>query len=119
MGGFVLYHADLIPAVGDAFDLIAANLPYIPSQDLDGLKVVKCEPRLALDGGPDGLRLIEKLLDQLPRWLAAGGLALLEIEARQGAALKAAALARFPYAAVDVLADLAGFDRLISIQSRE
>ena len=45
------------------FDLILANLPYIPSGDIDGLPVAASfEPRLALDGGPDGLALVRRLL---------------------------------------------------------
>ncbi len=74
--------ADLLPGVTRPFDLICANLPYISTRTLESLTVGKWEPSLALDGGPDGLRLIERLLDQIPAKLAPGGLILLEIEAR-------------------------------------
>ncbi len=97
-----------------SFNIIAANLPYIPSADLDTLAVAKHEPRLALDGGPDGLSLIRRLLTDAPKVLAPGGTIMLEIEYRQG---EAAALAReaFPDARVEVHKDLAGLDRVVEI----
>ena len=67
-----------------SFDLILTNLPYIPSETLQGLEVFGKEPTLALDGGPDGMDLIRRLLAQSKRWLASGGTILLEIENRQG-----------------------------------
>jgi release factor glutamine methyltransferase len=82
---------------------------------VDGLDVARCEPRGALDGGTDGLALIRELLAQLPSRLAPGGLALLEIEYRQGAAAAALARSAFPGAQVRVLPDLAGLDRVVEI----
>jgi release factor glutamine methyltransferase len=94
-------------------DLLMANLPYIPSADVSTLPVAAHEPRLALDGGEDGLRLIERLLAQARRIIRPGGLILLEIEAQQGAAAAALAQASFPTARVDVLRDYAGLDRIV------
>jgi release factor glutamine methyltransferase len=96
--------------------LIAANLPYIPSADLDSLAVAKYEPRLALDGGPDGLDLIRRLLFQAPFALAEDGLLLMEIGAGQGEPVSELARAAFPDAAVRVLADYAGHDRVVWVQ---
>lgn len=64
------------------FDLIVANLPYIPSARMEKLpeSVKNYEPRLALDGGKDGLVLIKKLLKQLPQRLDKNGVAILEID---------------------------------------
>jgi release factor glutamine methyltransferase len=64
------------------FDLIIANLPYIPTSRISKLpKSVKdFEPRLALDGGPDGLKLINKLIAQSQTRLKPGGVLLLEID---------------------------------------
>jgi len=98
-----------------SFDLIVANLPYVPSADLDTLPVAKHEPRLALDGGPDGLRLIRRLLADAPKVLAPVGAILLEIEYRQGEAVAALAREAFPNAVVKVHKDLAGLDRAIEI----
>jgi release factor glutamine methyltransferase len=109
--------ADLLPVIGRRYDLICANLPYIPRRTLAGLRVRRWEPALALDGGPDGLDLIRLLLAQAVGALAANGLALLEIEATQGAAAAALARSHFPGAEVSVVRDLAGRDRLVRMQA--
>ncbi len=61
-------------------DILAANLPYIPSEDMAGLMedVRNFEPHLALDGGPDGLDLIRALIQEAPKVLRPGGLIALE-----------------------------------------
>lgn len=83
-------HGDLLPPDAGPFDLIAANLPYIPSAEIDGLAPeVLRDPRSALDGGPDGLDLIRRLIADAPARLAAGGALLLEIGAGQDAAVTA------------------------------
>jgi release factor glutamine methyltransferase len=63
----------------DAVDLVIANLPYIPSADIPALPVAASyEPVAALDGGPDGLTVIRRLLGELPAALKERGLALIE-----------------------------------------
>jgi release factor glutamine methyltransferase len=114
-------NCDLLPPHPDPlptdlhFDLICANLPYIPTETLRGLKVFGREPTLALDGGQDGLSLFRRLLKIAPEWLAPNGLILLEIEASIG--LKALALAcdSFSNAEVHLHQDFAGHDRLLEI----
>jgi release factor glutamine methyltransferase len=108
----------LVPLLsrGQQADLIAANLPYINSDELDTLAVARHEPRLALDGGPDGLDLIRRLLDQAPGVLAAGGLLLLEIGAEQGKRVRALAKAVFPGAQVQITPDYAGHERVVSVK---
>jgi release factor glutamine methyltransferase len=108
---------DLLSALSGPFDLVCANLPYIPSQDVDVLPVSRSEPRIALDGGSNGLELIDRLLAQLPVRLSPGGLALLEIEYRQGQAACELASGAFPSAAVNLFSDLSGLDRLVQIQA--
>ncbi|NOY98393.1 MAG: peptide chain release factor N(5)-glutamine methyltransferase [Chloroflexi bacterium] len=98
------------------FDLIAANLPYIPTETLHGLDVYGREPEQALDGGVDGLDLVRRLLHDAPRWLAPGGLILLEIEASQGQAALSLAYDAFTQANIKLFQDLAGRDRLIAVQ---
>jgi release factor glutamine methyltransferase len=107
---------DLIPPTHRHFDMICANLPYIPTEQLELLPVAQREPRQALDGGPDGLLAIHRLLQAAPRHLAPGGLLILEIEASQGKAARELARASFPGAEVQVLADLAGWDRLLRVE---
>lgn len=102
----------LLPA---SFDLIAANLPYIASDELRDLAVAKHEPRLALDGGPDGLLWIRRLLVDAPRALRPGGLLLLEIGATQGAVATTLVQAAFPRGRVQLYRDLSGLDRIVSV----
>lgn len=110
-----LVQADLLAPSARGYDLICANLPYIPSDQLRSLRVSRWEPRQALDGGEDGLAQIRRLLRQAPEMLAGGGLALLEIEERQGERAEALARRAFPEAKVRLLKDLAGRDRLLRI----
>ncbi len=112
-----LVQSDLLTSTDGTFDLVCANLPYIPSDTLAGLEVARHEPSLALDGGADGLDVIRSLLDDAPRWLAPGGLLLLEIESRQGLAAVALARHAFPHSQVTLLRDLADIDRIVKIQS--
>jgi release factor glutamine methyltransferase len=110
--GFV--QANLLdPFAPASCDLLCANLPYIPSTDLPALRVALHEPRLALDGGPDGITLIDLLVEQTGRVLAPGGVALLEIEERQGPAALALAKKALPGAKIAILSDLAGKARLL------
>ena len=106
---------DLLDGIIAHYDLICANLPYIPSQELRKLPVAESEPLLALDGGKSGIELITRLLDQARNCLAPGGLMLLEIEASQGADLKFIAESFFPASRVEILKDLSGWDRCIEI----
>jgi release factor glutamine methyltransferase len=116
-----LLQADLLDAIAPTptFHLICANLPYIPQAALASLPVFKQEPSLALDGGTDGLVLIDRLLHAAQSRLAPGGLLLLEIEASQGQSASALVRRVFPAASIRLLPDLAGRDRLVSIQLPE
>jgi len=75
-----LHRGDLTGAVAPPWDLVVANLPYIPTADLEDLPIeVRCDPAPALDGGRDGLELIRRLIVDLPRLLRPCGGAVLEI----------------------------------------
>ncbi|MEK6221805.1 MAG: peptide chain release factor N(5)-glutamine methyltransferase, partial [Chloroflexota bacterium] len=63
---------DLLSGIEEQFDIITANLPYIPTETLQQLDVYGREPTLALDGGDDGLDLIKRLLTQAPACLSPG-----------------------------------------------
>jgi len=109
---------DLLAPLEQAVDIVVANLPYVRSTEWERLPVeIRChEPREALDGGPDGLRAIERLLRQAPAYLCPGAALLLEIGYDQGPAVVALASEVFPEAAIVVKKDLAGLDRLVTIQ---
>jgi release factor glutamine methyltransferase len=110
---------DLLSAVAGPFDLVCANLPYIPSAALSQLEVTRHEPILALDGGTDGLVWIKALLADSARWLAPGGLMLLEIEAGQGESAARLANSLCARAEVRVIPDLSGRSRLLSVARKE
>ena len=97
------------------FDLICANLPYIPTETLRGLPLFGREPTLALDGGPDGLETIRRLLEAGADWLAPNGLMLLEIESTRGVQALDLAYDLFSQARIHLHQDLAGQDRLLEI----
>jgi release factor glutamine methyltransferase len=81
---------DLLPPGTTAWDIVIANLPYVRSGAMAGLPVATSfEPALALDGGPDGLAVITRLVERLPAALARDGVAMLEIGADQEAAMLA------------------------------
>lgn len=113
--------SDLLSALPGPFDVIVANLPYVDPETWPELQasIQKHEPRLALDGGPAGTALIERLIGTLPSTLARPGLALLECDPRQAQALAVSAERALPDATVQVLRDLAGWDRLIRIERAE
>jgi release factor glutamine methyltransferase len=74
------FPSDLLAATSDTFAVIAANLPYIPTPDISSLsREVQKDPLTALDGGPDGLALVERLTAEAKSRLAPGGLLALEI----------------------------------------
>ncbi|MDD5370049.1 MAG: peptide chain release factor N(5)-glutamine methyltransferase [Anaerolineaceae bacterium] len=108
---------DLLKGVWQSFDLVCANLPYIPTRTLLELPIYRKEPATALDGGPDGLDVLRRFFAQAPQRLAPGGLLLAEIEARQGEAGLGLARSAFPGAEVEVVQDLAGLDRLVSVRT--
>lgn len=103
------------PVSGERFDLITANPPYIPAAEVAELPVDvrDFEPRLALDGGPDGLDLVRQIAAQAPAQLTVGGLLALEIGADQGPrALEI--LEQHGYQDLQLARDLGGRDRVVS-----
>ncbi|HEX6868795.1 MAG TPA: peptide chain release factor N(5)-glutamine methyltransferase [Candidatus Limnocylindrales bacterium] len=109
--------SDLLPD-GDRgpFEVVLANLPYVRSDVIATLpRATSFEPIVALDGGPDGLAVIERLLARLPDALASDGVALLEIGADQGDAIVELVGARLPGWTCVVEADLAGLPRVARI----
>ena len=104
---------DLLAPLAGQFDLIASNPPYIPSQEIAGLSAeVRSEPRMALDGGSDGLDLIRRLTDDARGVLAAGGWLAMEIGAGQAEATMAI-LQDAGYLGVGSRRDLGGIERVV------
>jgi release factor glutamine methyltransferase len=112
--------ADLLPAPEPGrppFDLVLANLPYIPSAEVDRLPVAASfEPRVALDGGLDGLAVIRRLIAALPEALSPEGTAMLEIGFDQGPAVEAEVAVLPGSWSCHIEADLSGKPRLAEVE---
>jgi release factor glutamine methyltransferase len=107
-------NADLLPG-DDArpWDLVLANLPYVRSDALPTLpRAASFEPAIALDGGADGLRVIDRLVGLLPEALADDGAALMEIGGDQAEAMRALVAARLPGWSCEIEVDLGGLPRV-------
>jgi release factor glutamine methyltransferase len=101
---------------GRLFDAIVSNPPYIPSADIDLLEpdIKNFEPRLALDGGPDGLDFYRTVIPQMSRYLNATGFVALEIGDGQGQAVVELFAAAGGYAAARIVKDYARKDRVVT-----
>ena len=79
--------SDLFSRIRGRFDLIVSNPPYIPSAEIETLQreVKEFEPRLALDGGKDGLDIYRRIAAEAPKYLTRGGMILLEVGENQAA----------------------------------
>lgn len=111
--GVQFHHGDLLPAGDSRFDAIVANLPYIPTGDLAGLqREVQFDPVSALDGGPQGLDLVERLAASAPARLAPGGLLALEIGHDQAPAVRDL-LTAHNYRDIAALRDYQDFERFV------
>jgi release factor glutamine methyltransferase len=111
-----LLEADLLASAGVTQprpDLVIANLPYVASAEVDERSgSLGYEPRVALDGGPDGLALLRRLFEELPTRAAPAAAVLLELGVDQVDAIRSLAPAG---ASVSVVPDLAGLERVVRI----
>jgi release factor glutamine methyltransferase len=100
-------------APGEQFDVVVSNPPYVPSAEIDGLSPeVRREPRLALDGGPDGLAVLRRIVSGATRHLRPGGTLVLEMHESHRDALPLLCL-EAGLAKAEWRPDLAGLPRLV------
>lgn len=103
----------------NTFDLIISNPPYVPEEDFRSLsREVLSEPRLALDGGPQGLLIIEAILDQAPYFLKSNGWLLMEIGDGQAKHLAEKISKNKRFSGLRFVKDLNGIDRVLAVQKR-
>ncbi len=119
----VFLEGDLFaPVAGknEYFDLIVSNPPYIPTDCLPGLQaeVRDYEPRPALDGGPDGLDVIRRIVDQAGAYLKDGGRLFLEIGDGQADQVAGALERRGGLGDISVIRDYCGVDRVIEAKKK-
>jgi release factor glutamine methyltransferase len=108
---------DVAPSPPRPVDLLTANLPYIPAGEIGDLPVAaRFEPRAALDGGPDGLAVIGRLLPSLPDALAPRAAALLEIGSDQAGRVEAMVAASLPGWTCTIHDDLSGRPRVVALE---
>jgi len=105
----------------DSFDLIVSNPPYVPSAEIERLEpeVRDHDPRAALDGGPDGLDVIRRLVAGAPGALRPGGRLFVEIGADQGDRVRRLLEDAGPWSDVSIEPDLGGRPRFASARLRD
>ncbi len=108
---------DLLEPLPERVNVIAANLPYVPPGEATP-EVAAWEPNVAVfGGGEDGTALIRRFLAEAPNYLLPGGTVVLETAYSQGVAVSSLAKTAFPTAEVQVLKDLAGYDRIVVVKT--
>lgn len=115
-----LVESDLFLAIDsrERFDVIVSNPPYIPAGDLDSLqREVLREPRGALDGGPDGLSIIRRLVTETPDFLSQGGHLIFEIGIGQASSIKEL-VNDDVWELVELRRDLQGIQRIVVLRRR-
>ena len=113
-----LIKADVFPADHHKYDIIVSNPPYIPSAEIDALmpEVARYEPRLALDGGADGLDLYRRIIQGLPKHIGRPGLVAFEVGLGQAGRVSEIIAGSLPDADLAVIMDLAGVERVVVAQ---
>jgi release factor glutamine methyltransferase len=115
-GSVKLLAGDLLePLRPCSLDLVVANPPYLPSAVVASLppEVSRFEPRLALDGGPDGMAVLRRIIAATPSVLRPGGCLMMEIGEEQAGSL-ASLLAAEGFTGIDARRDLTGRERYIA-----
>lgn len=105
---------------GRLFDLILSNPPYIRTDEIEGLQpeIVRYEPRMALDGGPDGLDCIREIIGSAHRLLKPKGCLLLEIGYDQRSGVEKITQSVGCYETVSTEKDYSGYDRVALIRKK-
>jgi len=108
--------SDLFEKVTGTFDLITANLPYIPKAEIPTLsREVRRDPILALDGGESGLAIVERFIAESPAHLNPEGWIALELGHDQSAVV-ADRLRDLSFRSIEAFKDLAGIERFVAAQ---
>ena len=119
------YHGDLLVPIAEEswanqIQVIVSNPPYIADEDVAALQpeVREFEPRLALAGGPDGMDVHRRLLEQAPAYLKPGGVLLMEVGLGQAAVVCRQAEEQGQFHTYAVLQDEGGIDRVVCFEKK-
>lgn len=105
------------PLAGKIFNAIVSNPPYIPTGELETLQAeVTREPRLALDGGADGLNFYRRIITDAPKFLVAGGLLAFEVGINQADAVKNLLVDNGCFDEPETWRDLSNVERVVTAQ---
>jgi len=115
-GRIQLLPGDMLAPLPEPVDLILANLPYVTEQETSQAGLADFEPLIALNGGSDGLDGIRRLGEQAADKLNPQGGMLLEIGWGQGQAVTNLLRRNFPSASLEIIPDLQGIERVISLR---
>ena len=110
---------DLLEPLTEPIDIIIANPPYIPAENLPALQaeIRDHEPRVAIDGGAGGMTIAERLVRSAPGHLKPGGWLLMEVGYGQAPLMVDAAKEVFPPGSdIDMALDLAGIPRVVRVR---
>ena len=108
---------DLFASTSEQFDIIASNLPYIPTDRISKLeKELSWEPIQALDGGLDGTQVISNLLEKSTLHVKRNSTIFLEIDDSHANTLINLAKRIYPLSKITLKQDLQGFDRILIIE---
>ena len=111
-----LFHGNLLePLHGKKYDAILSNPPYIPTAVIDELQpeVSKYEPRLALDGGADGLKYYRQIIDDAVALLKPDGFLALEVGVNQAEPVRQMLESSGNFDPINMIWDLIGIERII------
>lgn len=107
---------DLLEPITNPVELILANLPYLtPAQIMENPEL-KAEPRIALDGGPDGLAEVRRLIDDIPRVLKPHGAVVLELDPNHAVEAVSIVHDRITDSRTRVVRDLEDRDRFVIVE---
>jgi release factor glutamine methyltransferase len=115
MARICLQQGDMLEPLPEAVDMIVANLPYVRESELPVTGPLSFEPGLALNGGSDGVKQIDRLCRQSRNWLRPGGYLLLEIGQGQRERVVDILHKVFPQARIEVSPDFGGIERVVSL----
>ena len=98
----------------NTYDLVVSNPPYIPTVEIDNLQTeISYEPRIAIDGGMDGLDFYRRMIKESPLYLKPGGFLIMEMGFNQANAIRDIFKNSVDYKIVDVIKDYNHIDRAI------